>query len=307
MAHAASTLATLPPSQPVIIDGLALGAFSPEVLSGVNAPVIALIHHPLALEEGLSDQRKHHLFHQERANLHRVQHVIVPSAETASRLITDYGISPGTITVVQPGLNLRVEPGTRREPPLILSVGIHVPRKGHDVLVEALAQITDLSWEAVVVGQERDLAYSKGLQQLCEERGVSDRVVFAGFVSDDELATLYSQATVFALATRFEGYGMVFDEAKAAGLPIVTCDTGAVSQTVPATAGILVPPGDPEAFAEALRVVLTDESRRVAMAEGSLRAGRDLPSWTGAATTVASIVEAIVSSEENEQSDGNKR
>jgi glycosyltransferase involved in cell wall biosynthesis len=107
------------------------------------------------------------------------------------------------------------------------------------------------------------------------------------------LAGLYRQATVFALATRYEGYGMVFGEALLHGLPIVTCRAGAVPETVPAGAGILVEVDDDQAFAAALRQLLTDPHARAAMAAASARAGHALPRWNETAAVMGQVLDRV--------------
>ena len=106
------------------------------------------------------------------------------------------------------------------------------------------------------MGSAYDPAHAADLAALHRSLGLGDRVSFAGRVSQERLGELYRAAGIFALATRYEGYGIVFDEALAHGLPIVSCRTGAVPQTVPSEAGLLVPPGDPHAFAATLDAVL---------------------------------------------------
>ena len=87
---------------------------------------------------------------------------------------------------------------------------------------------------------------------------------------------------------------MVFAEAMAHGLPIVTCAAGAVPDTVPADAGMLVPADDVGAFAGALRRVLSDEGHRNALASGSARHGQGLPSWDDTARIVSAVLQKIV-------------
>ncbi len=186
-----------------------------------------------------------------------------------------------------------LDPG---EPPLIVSVGIQHPRKGHDVLLRALAELTDLPWTAVIVGSEYDAAHAAELARLHTELGLQGRVRFAGILPVAERDELYRSATVFALATRYEGYGLVFDEALAHGLPVVSCRTGAVPETVPADAGVLVAPDDALAFAAGLRRVLTDDEFRLRMAHAAAAAGSTLPTWLDTARTVQAVLDAVTRS-----------
>lgn len=293
MQHAARQLAMVPAATPVIIDGLAMGAMDHDVLTGMSAPVVALVHHPLAHESGLPQGRRDKLFQAERDNLALASRVLVPSPHTAALLASDYGVAPERITVARPGTDLPIDRIAKSQPPLILSVGIQVPRKGHDVLLRALAQVTDRPWQAVIAGSPLDAEHAEFLSRLVDELGLSYRVRLAGRVSRDELARLYGQASVFTLATRYEGYGIVFDEAMAYGLPIITCATGAVPETVASGAGLLVPPDDHGAFARALAQVLDENGTRDRLAAASQAAGASLQNWDGTARLVADVLYAL--------------
>ena len=154
--------------------------------------------------------------------------------------------------------------------------------------------MTDLDWRAVIVGSPYDAAHAADLAALHAELGLGDRVTFAGRVSAERLSELYRSAAIFALATRYEGYGIVFDEALAHGLPIVTCRTGAVPQTVPAEAGLLVPPEDPEAFAGALRTLIEDRGlARPACRRRPPPLARCLPGWDTVAATAGKVLDAL--------------
>ncbi|SIO54531.1 Glycosyltransferase involved in cell wall bisynthesis [Rhodovulum sp. ES.010] len=287
--------AALDPDVPVILDGFLPGATDPGQLARLRPPFVAVTHHPLALETGLPPARAGHLYRVERANLARAAHVLVPSPETARTLVAEYGVAAGRITVAPPGVTRPPTdaPGRATAPPLIVSVGLLVPRKGHDVLLRALAEIADLPWRAVIVGDAPDPACAADLETLRARLGLARRVQFAGLVAEDDLARYFAQASVFALATRYEGYGMVFAEALAHGLPIVAARGGAVAETVPAGAGLLVPPDDVAGFAAALRRVLGDPAARAALAAASARHGAALPGWDDTAGIAAGVLERI--------------
>jgi glycosyltransferase involved in cell wall biosynthesis len=259
----------------------------------VRAPVVAMIHHPLAHESGLDAGRRGHLFRTERDNLTLAAHVLVPSPHTAALLVSAYGEAPGRITIARPGTDRPTGHPAPAEPPLILSVGIQHPRKGHDILLRALARVQSGTWNAVIVGSRYDAAHAAELDLLHRDLRLGERVRMAGRVSAQDLAELYRKAAIFALATRYEGYGIVFDEAMANGLPIVTCHTGAVPDTVAPGAGVLVPPEDPDAFAAALDRLLSDRALRAAMAGAAARAGADLPGWPDTARIAAQVLDRL--------------
>src|SRR5262249_13798462 len=118
------------------------------------------------------------------------------------------------------------------------------------------------------------------------------RITLAGAISAEDLAAHYAGADIFTLASRFEGYGMAFSEAMAYGLPIVATDGGAVADTVPAAARILVPVDDVAALSAGLRCLMEAATMRRRLAEGARRAAAELPSWRESAALFAQILEA---------------
>ncbi len=166
---------------------------------------------------------------------------------------------------------------------VVLSVGRLVARKAHDLVLHAVARLVQEGEPvaAVLVGEGPQRASVEG---LARELGIADRVRFAGFVPDDVLPDYYAAADAFVLPSRrlaerdgVEGFGMVFLEAGAAGLPVVGAATGGIPEAVEhGRTGFLVPPDDTDALAGALRRLLRDpEQARRMGEEGRRRAGQD--------------------------------
>ena len=293
MAQAMAQLQNLPASMTVIIDGLAFGALPTAELALITAKIVALVHHPLAFESALPADQQAHLLQNEKANLRYARQVIVPSPHTKATLVSHYEVPADNIHVAVPGITPLAADGagvTKPARPLILSVGILHPRKGHDVLIDALGQIAAHDWDACIVGSPWEDGYQDKLQAQITARGLDGRVRLAGRVSDAELASLYAQASLFALATRYEGYGMVFNEALIHGLPIISCATGAVPDTVPEKAGLLTPCDDPAAFAAAMAQVLADAPFAAKMQTAAKAAGARLGTWADTARIAAKAV-----------------
>lgn len=293
MGQAIRQLQAIGPDRVLILDGLVFGAIETEGLASIRAPVVAMIHHPLAMESGLTPARREHLYLTERDNLRLARHVLVPSPHTRDLLTDRYGVAPDDITIARPGVDPPRLTPQPVDPPLILSVGILHPRKGHDILIAALAQITDLDWQAAIIGNPWDRAHAEALRHQVEALGMGDRLRLLGRVPVEALHRHYAAASVFALATRYEGYGIVFDEALSYGLPIVSCATGAVPQTVPPGTGLLVPPDDRVALAGALRRMLADDALRQTCAEAAAREGRRLPGWSDTARAAGAVLDRI--------------
>jgi glycosyltransferase involved in cell wall biosynthesis len=294
MALAIEKLSAIPAAQPIIVDGLALGAMTPEALGSVRAPIIALVHHPLGFETGIDPVRAAALIRNEAEVLQRVAHVIVTSTHIAQKLTEDFGVAPSRITVAHPGFDRPLTERSPVSPPLILSVGLLAQRKGHDVLIDALQLVSDLPWQARILGRCQDAAYTTSLRAQIDRAGLAARVSLAGEVEGTALQAAYQSASLFALATRYEGFGMVLGEAMMHGLPVVSCAVGAVPGTV-GSAGHLVPPDDPEAFAAALRRLLEDPGAMEASVTASLARASTLTTWQATVDHFARIITQVAS------------
>lgn len=293
--RALAVLAAVEKGQPIVIDGLALGVL-PDAAASLRQthPLIGLVHHPLALENGLTEAEAAALQTSERAALANVRHIIVTSANTARLLASDYGVAPDRITVALPGVDRRRHARNEAGGPLrLLSVGSIVPRKGYDVLIAALATLADLPWQLTIVGDARDAKTATQLEADIAGTGLQKRVRLVGAVPAESLSGFYADADVFVLASHFEGYGMAFAEAVAAGLPVIGTTAGAIPEAVPAAAGILVPPDDVAALAKALRTVITEARQRHTLSEGAHAAAANLPSWQAAGQTFARVLESV--------------
>ena len=297
-ATARTRLLAVPAGRTIVVDGLALGVL-PETASeliGRNR-LLALVHHPLALESGLTAERAESLRRSERAALASAHGVIVTSAATARLVISDYDVPAGRVTVARPG-NDRAPPAQNR--PVrsrdgvvqLLSVGAVVPRKGFDVLIAALATLTDLPWRLTIAGDlTRDRNTAVQIEANIAHRGLGERVVTPGAVSPERLAALYAEADVFVLASHFEGYGMAYAEAVAHGLPVIGSNAGAIPDTVPPDAGLLVPPGNVAALAQALHSVITDSDLRQRLARAARAAAPRVSTWRQSAEIFARALE----------------
>lgn len=294
LARTRDMLASLAAEIVVFADGLAFGAFTEELLDAVSAPIVAMVHHPLALETGLDPDRREALRRSERAALARVAHVVVPSAATKEALVADYGVAATAVTIAMPGCDRAersVGGGDRLN---LLSVGSVVPRKGYDVLIEALALLPERSWTLTIAGSRRRAPdYVAAIEQSIRHHGLDDRIALSGEVDAEGLERLYAQADVFVLASHFEGYGMVLAEAMAHGLPIVVTRGGAAGETAPDEAALKVQPGDPVGLSEALSRLIQAPDLRKLMADASFQAGRALPTWDDTAGIIASVLRRV--------------
>ena len=278
---------------PLIIDGLAYGVL-PEAGTalGKSHKLIALVHHPLAFESGLPDADAKAFLASEREALRHVRHVIVTSPATARLLASDFGIAMDHISVAKPG-NDPAQPsrGSGEDSVHLLAVGSIVPRKGYDVLVAALAGLKDLPWRLSIVGDPtRDEECSRALDRDIDRYGLHSRVERVGAVSHEALAKIYDRTDLFVLPSRFEGYGMAFADAIAFGIPVIAARSGAIPETVPAQASILVPPDDVPALASVLRRLIEHKAEREALRAQARASAHALPTWRESAEIVARAI-----------------
>lgn len=288
LAAADAALAALPDGSLAVVDGLAFGAM-PEVAArhAARLDLTALVHHPLGLETGLSAKDSARLLRSERRALRSARRVIVTSPLTARTLTAGLGVPTGRIDVALPGVDPAPAAPVGSPPRRLLCVGTLTPRKGHLILLDALAGLRDPDWELTCAGSpERDPATAAAVRDVAGTLGLSSRVRLAGELDGPALAAAYAGADLLVSASLYEGYGMALTEALARGLPIVAAAGGAVPDTVPPDAGLLVPPGDAPALAAALRRVLSEPGLHPRLREGALRARERLPRWEDTAAAI---------------------
>lgn len=299
LADAARQLAAMADGATVVVDGLAFGAMPGLAeLHAARLRWVALVHHPLALETGLSPEQGRALFDSERRALATTRGVIVTSGATA-RELSRYGVGAERIQVVTPGTDPAPRAtGSGADPQRrglnLLCVATLTPRKGHAVLIDALRGLQDRAWTLHCVGSTtREADTAKALRLAISEYGLADRVRLHGVVSEDVLQSMYRQADAVVLPSHFEGYGMVLAEALAHGLPVVSTTAGAIPDTVPREAGVLVPPGDPVALRAALAALLDEPALRARLRAGARAARAALPTWPQAVARFAAALESI--------------
>jgi glycosyltransferase involved in cell wall biosynthesis len=289
--EAARLLATAPSGSLTVVDGLAASVL-PEELRREQGRLrlIALVHHPVGLETGLTPAESSRLQSSEREALAAVRGVIVTSARTVEA-VRQLGCRDDCIAVVEPGTEARPVATGSSGTTNLLCVASLTPRKGHDTLLDALERILQLDWHLTCVGgAQQGSDWAESLRRRAGAGALTGRVTFAGELSGRALDAAYDAADLFVLPTRYEGYGMAVAEALARGIPVVSTPTGAIAELVGDTAGFLVSPDDPAALAGVIRLFMTDRMVRTRMRQGALRARAALRGWDEAC---AQMEEAI--------------
>jgi glycosyltransferase involved in cell wall biosynthesis len=195
--------------------------------------------------------------------------VLCVSATTARDLTDVLGVDSGQIDVTPLGTDLspaddaevaRVRERLGLTGPYVLGLGTIEPRKNLPALVAAFASLAgEIPHDLVLAGLR---GWGAGpLDEAVSASGVADRIRLAGYVPEDEKAALFRGADAFAYPSRYEGFGLPVLEAMACGTPVVTTTGGSLPE-VAGDAAELVPPGDPDALAAALRKLLGDPAAR---------------------------------------------
>jgi glycosyltransferase involved in cell wall biosynthesis len=291
LAHVDRVLAALPVGTTALCDGLAFGAMPAVAHAHRNRlTLVALVHHPLALETGLDPAVAAALAASERAALEAARGVVVTSPATA-RQLGDYGVAAERITVAPPGTDRRAPAAARSpdDPRLVhlLAVASLVPRKGHALLLDALTRLRDRPWRLTCVGSlDLDPVTARAIRVVSRERGLDDRITFVGAVAEGDLSRFYEAADVFVMPTFYEGYGMAVAAAIAHGLPVVASRTGGIPDLVDDRCGELVPPGALDPLTTALDRVIRDDAWRASLAAGAAARAATLPTWPDTAAAV---------------------
>lgn len=275
-----------------VIDGLCLSAVD-GVAATPGAGWVALMHHPAALETGLAATVQQALAAAERRALADCRHVVTTSQLTARQMTGGYDVAADKVTAIVPGVGAApLTAGRSQGVARLLCVGAVIPRKGHDVLVAALARLQDVAWRLDCYGNLRDRATVGMVRGAVRRHDLGKRVRLWGEVGQEVLARAYATADLFVLASHYEGYGMAFSEAVARGLPVVGCDGGAVGEAVDG-AGVLVAPGDAESLAVALQSVLTNGALRGDLVRRARQARARQRGWDVAGARLAAVLRDV--------------
>jgi glycosyltransferase involved in cell wall biosynthesis len=293
LAGLAGVVEQIPDDSVVLLDGL-VASTAPEVLvpHARRLRLVVLVHMPLGHrppEDGDTRMR-------ERAILSAVAAVVTTSGWTRRRLLELYGLATERVDVARPGVDRAdLVPGSAAGGALLCVAALTFD-KGHDVLLDALATISDLPWRCVCVGSlDRDPPLVESLRQRARLRRLDGRVGFAGPRTGADLDRTYTAADVLVLASRAETYGMVVTEALARGLPVIATEVGGLSEALGNGAdgirpGLLVAPEDPAALAGALRLWLGDAELRRRLRRAARERRGSLPAWSATTSVIANVL-----------------
>jgi glycosyltransferase involved in cell wall biosynthesis len=292
-----AVLTEAPAGAVVLLDGIVACA-APEVVvpHAERLRLAVVVHLPLADETGLSPPVAAALDAGERRTLQAASVVVATSAAVGRRLGDRHGLDASRIVVAPPGVDPAPVTASTPSGTRLICVAAVTPRKGQDVLVEALAEVADLPWTCVCAGPlDRDPTHIRSVRARVGALGLEARIRFPGPLAGSDLAALYASADLLVLASRNEPYGMVVTEALARAIPVLGTDVDGVPEALGkapdgAPPGLLVPPGDPAPLAAALRLWLSDPALRRRLRAAADRRRSRLRSWQATASILADVL-----------------
>jgi glycosyltransferase involved in cell wall biosynthesis len=264
----------------IVVDALARIVCAPW-LDGwrTSLPVVAMVHELPSIAAG--DAREQEF---EEPLLHADRLIVV--SDHGRSVLRSRGVPVERIRVVSPGFDRlslldadSKQSASDNSPVRALCVAQWIPRKGILDLVRAWTAHERPGAALEFIGEtDADPAYATSVRAAIA--GASDSSIHVrGPVDDATLGAAYAAADLFVLPSRYEGYGIVYAEALAHGLPIIACDVGPLPELIGEVAALLVSPDDVKALSEALDQLLGDSALRSRMSEAAYRRAEGLLSW----------------------------
>jgi glycosyltransferase involved in cell wall biosynthesis len=262
----------------IVVDALARIVCSPHLDSWrKERPVVAMVHElpSIAGEDAFSREHEEPLLRSDR---------LISVSDHGRSVLEERGVADAKIRVVPPGSDRlpKYDESARSAPDgtvRALCVAQWIPRKGILELVRAWALHERPGASLELVGEtDADPVYAASVRGAIADAPDAS-IAVKGPVDDTALSAAYAAADLFVLPSRYEGYGIVYAEALARGLPVIACDVGPVPELVGDEAALLVPPGNVEALSGALDLLLGDSALRHRMSAAARRRAGELPRW----------------------------
>jgi glycosyltransferase involved in cell wall biosynthesis len=297
----------------IVHDNQGLG-YGMLLMKHFGIPLVCTIHHPVTVDREIDVRnargwwqkfrmvRWYSFLTMQRYVSRRMDRIVAVSWKSANDTERAFRIPHENFRVVHNGIDIELferDGSVDRKPHSLIVVGGHSPLKGLAYLLRAMRQLRDeLDLNLTIVGGSPDGKYSSG---LVKEYGLQDIVSFTGRISHEELVRKYSAAEVAVVPSLYEGFGFPAAEAMSCQLPVISTTAGALPEVVgpDGEAGMLVPPGDSDALAVAIKRLLADETLRRRMGEAARRRVESLFTWDAAARNTAAVYEELISSADN--------
>lgn len=280
-----------------------------------HVPHVAMFHTlgDVKLRARASEHESPARLEAERRLVHSVDHIVAATQHERQLLKQLYRVSPQRVAVIPLGVDLEAfRPRPRAEARaalglptqergeghlhVVLAVGRIEPLKGFDILIRALAEMTERDHVRLIIvgGDDRAATEIARLRAVASEVGVAGDVTFAGAIPHEQLQTYYTAADVVAVPSFYESFGLVAVEALASGVPVVASRVGGLTSTVAdGRTGYLIPWRCPGPFAEKLDLLFENESLRSALGAAAARSMQPY-SWDAVAASLHDLYRDLV-------------
>ncbi len=239
-------------------------------------------------------------------SLKRANHLITISNSSKADIVKSYGVSRDKITVAYPGYNHEVFYPVKDQKKInktlakyrvvgdyVIFVGTIQPRKNLIRLINVFAKIDNL--KLVIVGKTTGLGKQawmfKEILKRPQELGIEDRIVFTGFVPNDDLNLLLNGAKAFILPSLWEGFGIPVVDAMAVGCPVIVSDVSSLPEVV-GNAGLLVDPYSQDQIEQAIRTITSDKKLALKKSKEGLKQAAKF-SWDKMTKTVLKVLQEV--------------
>lgn len=271
-------------------------------LPAAGLPLVGTIHHPITVDRRLDlaaaplrkqlPLRRWYGFLKMQAKVaRRIPLAVTPSQNSLDDSVRDFGIRPDQLVVVPIGVDVdRFRPrGERVAGRIVAMCSADVPLKGLSVLLRALSVLPRaVDVHLVVVSRPTP---GGPTEKLVAELGLATRVQFVSGLSDDEVAELMASAELAVVPSLYEGFSLPAVEAMASGTPLIASDVASLPEVVgrDGSCGVLAPPGDVQAFADAIELLHADPDRRAEMGTAARRRAVERFSWAATAAGTVDV------------------
>lgn len=291
----------------IIHDNQTLG-YGNILMKSLGVPVVATIHHPLPIDKKTDLPYIHSIkgrlrrilfypFFMQHMAAAAMDRVITVSEDAAGEIHNSFKVPYKKMRVVYNGIDIemfRPRAEIQKERGRIIVVSNTSDRKkGVLYLLRAMRELRkEMDVKLTIV--DRGLPYNEYTPAIVERCGLNGSVEFTGRITTEELAKRYCTAEVAVVPSLYEGFGFPAAEAMSCGIPVVSTTAGALTEVVDEESGILVPPGDHMAIAEAVKRLMSDDALRQRMGVAGRARVERLFSWEDATKKILEVYQEVM-------------
>lgn len=272
-----------------------------------SVPTVATIHHPITVDrtidiravrafvKKLKYMRWYSFIGMQKRVSRTLEKIITVSESARTDISRDFAIPAERFSIVPNGINTALFypiPEIQREPDrIIVTNSADTPLKGLYYLLHAVARIVATrDIHLVVIGTPKK---DGGIVKLIRKLGIGSRITFTGRISDAEFVRQYAKASLAVVPSVYEGFGLPVGEAMACGVPVISTTGGALPEVV-GDAGVLVPPADAAALADAICRLLDAPDHAAQLGRAGFKRVQTHFTWQRAAQKTVAVYREVI-------------